>query len=194
MFVEAVMEHLRKQLGESRSSSSSSSPGGAPLPFGVVEIPNQPMQGALTYATAGLSSTTLKQPDGSLIRQELLLCTHGQQASDKLIQLLFFVGDRLRQEGEALTAGEVLDLNEPVVPGSTLTALFFWSPLYFPEPAWRLETVEPPPILFAWAIPISHEEQLLVAREGPERLDELLAQQDPDLLDLTRRSVRLTPP
>jgi len=190
---EEILCHLEAILGEPVSLTTGKDGQGEDLPFAIAEFADQPVEGAVSFVTVGLSDFLLKQENGPEnsqdARHELVFCTYREMAHDDILSLMWLIANDVKDRREAITLGEVQDLAEPVVPGSPLSAIFYYDPIYFPEPLAILETVQPP-VVFAWMIPITAGEMRFIADNGPEAFNRLLADQDPDLMDLKREGLK----
>jgi hypothetical protein len=156
--------------------------------FRVGTYLDQPVEGAFTLATVGLSETPHIGPESESVRQELLLCAWNGFRQDSLYNTIFTAAQLIHDSGETANPGEVLEIPFPIAEGLPLRHLFVHIPIYFadglhPIPLGR-EAVE-----VLWLIPITEAEAAFVEENGPEAFDELLGREDPDLLDLERASL-----
>jgi hypothetical protein len=140
---------------------------------------DQPAEDAFTLATVGLCDTPLEQ--------ELLLCAWNAQKSDALYNTLFTVADELVTRGLPVDAGSLLELPAPIVPRSFLRHLFAFEPLYHFQEVPVIDTAAGP-VQMLWLIPVTDKEAEFIEEHGPQAFDDLLAERDPDLLDLLRPS------
>lgn len=156
--------------------------------FDIYRFEDVPYEGAITLCSIGMSEAELQQPDDSLIRNEILFATYPEFLNDDLYNLLFQAGTMFVEEQRAITLGHLMELEEPVAEGSLMEALLFYSPVYFPEEIYKYAEVSPP-VVYAWAIPVTRKEMIFIEENGHEAFSELLEATDPDLLDLHRESV-----
>lgn len=184
-----LYNHLEKVLGipvdmaKARHSQDRKKAG-----FDLYRFENVPFEGALTFCSAGMSENPLKQADGSLVRNEILFTTYPPFLNDELYNLLFAAGNMFLEEQRAVTLGQLMMLEEPIVKGSAMEALFFYSPVYFPDEMYLYDMTDPP-VVFAWAIPVTQKEAEFIEENGHEAFSDLLNDEDPDLADLLRESV-----
>lgn len=151
--------------------------------FRVAAYGDQPMTGALTFVTLGLSDQPLGE-DG--VRQELLLSVMKDDYADSLLNVLFGIGHHLSQTGEPAGYGDILDWTEPIVEGGP-SHLLVYSPSHLGDDAETVPGNEPVDIL--WLIPITQSEADFVRDRGLDAFTSMLAKRDPDLFDLHRDSV-----
>lgn len=162
--------------------------GGRNASFRVGTYLDQPVEGAFTLATIGLSETPQHGPESEPVRQELLLCAWDGFRHDSLYSTLFSVAQLVHDSGETANPGAVLELPQPVVQGGSLRHLFVYIPIYHSDDLHAVplggEAVE-----VLWLIPITEKEAAFIEKNGPEAFDQLLGREDPDLLDLERPSL-----
>jgi len=72
-----LVEHLRSHFGEDDGDAAAWS--FADAGFGIVTYNDQPVRGAVTYLTMGLSHHILTQDSGKSICQELLMSVRADQ-------------------------------------------------------------------------------------------------------------------
>ncbi|GAA2714879.1 MULTISPECIES: suppressor of fused domain protein [Actinoplanes] len=150
-----------------------------------------PFEGVRTLVTAGLGRLDLDLPDGSTVRQELVMhVPAGAAYQDRTAALLLQVAKRMADRRTALRTHQVLGPFGPLFPGTSMTALVAAPPQYLPETfaAWRGEE---PPIIMAWLFPITTAEAGLVAEHGWDELEKILIAEDPDLSNPERPEVTL---
>ncbi|MEM8962107.1 MAG: suppressor of fused domain protein [Acidobacteriota bacterium] len=189
--VRQVGSHLASVLGSPVRLTLARAPESDRAPFHVATFANVPATGATTLVTLGLCDPPLAAPDGEPVRQELLLCAWNEHDAEALLQLLFSIGDTVRQNGESADFGDVIDLATSFGdPSPFPTHAFLYPPVYHPETIHdcpvqldgRDATVE-----LVWFIPLTPGEAEHVLAEGPKAFADLMASTDPDLLDLDRR-------
>src|ERR1700712_759994 len=123
-----LLEHYEAALGESDGAWSESADGERLL-FKVLRFTNAPMPGAVTFATLGLSDMRLALPGGRDMRQELVFSCYETFGDASVPALLHAVGAELLREGRALPRGEGLGPAGPLLPGTSLTALYVSVPV-----------------------------------------------------------------
>jgi hypothetical protein len=152
----------------------------------VVSFREQPQAGIATFATLGLSRYSLKQKqDGKKIRQELLVSSSDVLPPDAVAAFLLSVAEHALRQERALLRGEVIGPHSPVIPSSTLTAVFVTNPSPLNRALIDFAS-DPPPTVFAYLIPITANEASLVQEKGWQWFEEELEEQDPDIWDLNR--------
>jgi len=156
--------------------------------FDIFRYDDVPFEGASTLCTVGISDVQLHHSDRSMIRNELLFTLHTEYLSDELYNLMFAVGTMLLEEKEGVVPGQLMELEEPIIDGSSMEALFFYSPIYFPEEMYIYKKTDPP-VAFVWAIPVTRQEMMYIEDKGHESFSDLLEDADPDMTDLFRSSV-----
>lgn len=187
--VRAVAQHLARVLGPPALDTAARHPAsGEAAGFRVLSFADRPVDGAFTLVTAGLGERALEGPDGSVVREELLLCAWDEHRGDALLHVLFSVGAGVLEEGVSVDPGDVYELAQPLAPGSELRHLFVHRPLYHPDEIQPV-SVAGGEVEICWLIPVTAGEAGFVEERGPEAFDDLLFERDPDLLDLHRDSV-----
>lgn len=178
-------DHLRACLGEIESGRRFT-PDDAQVSIDIVRFPDQPMPGAATYTTVGLSKVLLHEDSGH-IRQELLYAQEGERESYEAAYVLADTAERALDIGRPLPRGQVLGPAGPVLDGSELEAFICLNPGYFSE---GLELYEDPsqdvPVLIVMLAPIAPDEALFVRRHGVDAFEDLFQAEDLNLLDWRR--------
>jgi hypothetical protein len=151
---------------------------------------NQPVHGATTLTTLGLSNHELHLADGGSLREELIVAARKESEIDYLGRALHGIAKDILERHHALLRGDVLGPRGPVVPDSTLEAFFCIHPAYWPE---SFDLFEGPEfeVGFLWLVPITKKESDYIANEGWKPMLDKIEAQDPDLLDLKRPSLKL---
>jgi hypothetical protein len=184
-----LVSHIEDALGPIDGGWSETARG-APLWFKVVRILAQPVHGATTFVTLGLSDVELALPSGKGVRQELVFCCYAKHETTAIPGLLKTVGEELLKSGKALARGDVLGPAGPLFDGD-LTAFYASLPVVFPKPLATWDGSVPPTV-FVWLVPVTSDEANVVARQGWSEFETILEASDPDLLDLHRTSVLRT--
>lgn len=151
----------------------------------IVSFERQPEPGVRTFATLGLGRHVVKQPRSGSIRQELLISVNEAFSSDAVAGLLLSLAERVLVRHEALLRGEVIGPAAPVVAGSKLTAIYVTNPSPFDKSLTEFAS-EPPPLVFAYLVPIAEAEAVLVREKGCRWFEEQLERQNPDIWNLAR--------
>lgn len=183
-----VKAHLEEFLGPLvRITAGHRSEDGEEAACHVATFVDQPVEGAFTLVTVGLSDAPLTAPEGEKIRQELLFCAWDEDLDDRLYSLLLSTAQVLRESGETANAGDLIDLDEPLSNRGDLRHVFLYPPTYHPD---EIETVPggspEDDVEILWLIPVTAEEVRKIREEGPDAFEQYLAANDPDLLDLGR--------
>jgi hypothetical protein len=177
-----ALEHLEKFLGPVQQGWGSTE-GSAGVQ--VCLFQGQPFDGAVTYATVGLSDHVLFMKERRPVRQELVFSVHERHAGDDWPSLLFFLSERLLREHRALLRGDVVPLGAPLRPGSGSQWLYTSLPILYGDGFSTLEDTEPATV-FAWLFPINKSEMAEMAKRGWDAFEDTLERENPDLLDIMR--------
>jgi suppressor of fused protein SUFU len=178
-----VVEHLESFCGPIVEGWQTD-PDGKKMPFQIVRLERGPIEGTVTFSTLGLAFHQLSSASSSkLIRHELVMLARSNAIPDNLPVVLQQVAAEAVSRGNAYLRGEVIGPRGRLFPGSDFTALYVAIPVYFPDEFAAVDQVA-----FAWLIPITTEEAGFVAVNGWPKFEDLLLREDPDLLDMKRRS------
>lgn len=190
--VPGLVAHFEAVLGPVRSGWMSA-PTGELMPFQVVRYSRGADVGSLAYSSLGFSRHQLRAPDGSLVRQELLVLATPGLPVEYVLGVMTQAAQEALRDGRALRRGEVLGPVVPPVPGSAMAALYVALPVYFPDEftTWRTDDGAGEPVDVLWLVPVTDAEAGFVRQHGWESFEELLEAQDPDLVDVYRGAVRL---
>lgn len=187
MDVQADVEgHLVRHLG-APSARFSTFDDGRPLRFEVLRFRDKPVRGATTHVTLGLSNHPFAVQHGHL-REELVFAAWQRFDDWDVPAMLHTIASMIATRQTAVLRGQVLDPGRPLFPGSTLSALYFSAPPYFPE-AFDFFAGTVPQTLFVGLVPISTRETQVIAEQGWSRFEDSLVTRNPDLLDLERPSL-----
>ena len=182
-----LLQHLESNLGVIAEGWSNVEDPANPS-FQIVRFENQPMKGASTFTTLGLSGVILTQSNDTLIREELIFCCNNKFIDWGISELLATVGDELLSTEQAFMRGQVLGPAGPLFNNSSLEALYCARPVYFPEALHEYTSTNPITSLL-WLIPITSAEAVYIESEGWSRFEDILVEKDADLLDLQRESL-----
>ena len=188
--VPELILHVEKYLGEmSEDYRIASQASGISLQ--VAKFPDQPIRNATTFVTLGVSTIPLQQLEGSLLRQEFLFAAKNCNAlSNDIAGLLGTIANDVLTNQKVLLHGQVLGPAGPLLDGFDKTALYLTHPAYFPEGLHFFRDSSPETV-FAWLVPITTDEATFVREVGWEHFEDHLTNENPDLLDLGRRSLDL---
>ena len=183
-----LVAHVESHLGPIVSGRRLPSTGHAPV-F-VLRFDDQPHEGAVTYATLGLSDTPLHQLDNIDIRQELLVSMWATEDDEEPSALLMSVAEDVMKRAHALARGDVLGPAGPILDGASTEALYATAPVYF-EDSFHVFRGSEQPTFFVWLVPITQDEARYIRNHGWDAFEDRLEADDPDLLDIRRSSIRL---
>jgi hypothetical protein len=184
-----VAEQLERSLGPIEAGWSEDADGN-PIPFQIARFDHVPI-GGVAYATIGLGRFPARsRTSGKLVRLELLLLVHADQAAGPFPSILQQVASQTVLSGHALLRGDVLGPRGPLVSGSPLEALYVTAPVYFPD-HFATATERGDPVVIAWLVPVSRKEAEFIADRGWSAFEDLLVEIDPDLTDMGRKSMLL---
>lgn len=152
----------------------------------VVSFKDRPERGVTTYATLGLSGCPLlMSAQTGLVRQELLVSANEAFEQEDVALFLLDLAVHVWRRDRALRCGEVVGPHIPVIPGSTLSAVYATNPSPFPDELWVVDA-EPSPVVLAYIIPLSIAEADMLRTHGRDWFEERLERQNPDIWDLAR--------
>lgn len=161
------------------------------MPFQVVRYDQGSGPGTIGFSTLGLGRFPLSSPtSGRAIRHELLMIAPKTMESSAIPSLLLQVGSAAVKGRRALVRGDVIGPYGPLLPGTSLEALYVTSPVYFPDDFAIFEG-DDQPVVIAWLAPISASEANYVASHGWDAFEGRLAEQGPNLTDFGREAMHL---
>jgi hypothetical protein len=185
-----LVEHFERFLGSIQLGWTHDADG-VEMPFQVVRFEKGSGSGTVGFARLGLSRHGLPSvTSGREIRHQLLLLVPDSLRDGPMPALLHQVGMRALTSERALLRGDVLGPQGPLLPGSSMVALYVGMPVYFPDEFGSCEE-DGHSVVIAWLIPISKLEAGYVARHGWGAFEERLVEADPDLTDAYRPSMDL---
>jgi hypothetical protein len=179
-----ILHHLETYFGKTDGAWSEFADG-SKLQFQVLKFERQPVQTAVTCCTLGLSENVLRQIDGSVCRQELIICCYESCFNEDIPALLASLGEEILDSGNAVARGQALSLNEIWFNDSNINALYCALPVYFPPSLGKFDGSVPPTI-FVWLVPIFKEEAQFISNHGWEAFEYKLEENDPDLMNFKR--------
>lgn len=176
---------LEESLGSPAAVDESGVSATAGRRIDVLRYDDQPFEGTSTFVTRGIADEPLRRFDEGDTRQEFLLCG---EATFDAARVLRWAAEQTLDSGFGLMRGAVLSMDEPIVPGSRLVALYATYPVYHEEnlAAWRGSE---PPTAIVWLVPVTYAEAKYVEKNGWEVFEEMLEKKDPDLVDFMRHGV-----
>jgi hypothetical protein len=180
-----LIEHLECYLGEISDGWKDSSPDN---PIQVVTFRDQPYADINTYLTLGLGNQALNMSIGKPIRQELVFAAYKNFTSEQVASFLSTFANSIVSSGRGLLRGDVIGPSGPIILGSLLNSVYSAIPMIFPERFFVFEGTVPETI-FPWVIPIHEDEANYIRANGWIKFEELLEQENPELWDLSRKSI-----
>jgi hypothetical protein len=118
---------------------------------------------------------------------ELLACENTSRATGygHFPDVLELVAEQLLASGQAIVRGDVVPLPAPL-PGGTMTSLYAALPVYFDDGFFSVTIENGSAVVIVWLIPITAGETAFIREKGWRAFEDVLARQDPDLLDPAR--------
>jgi hypothetical protein len=186
-----LIAHLERHLGSIEVGWTRTEEG-QPPGFQVARFSGSTLKGIVPFSTVGLSNFPVpSRRSGKPIRLELVFLVASPQAALGIPSLLQRIGGELLDRNDAILRGDVVGPRGPLVPDSSMVALYVSAPSYLPDSFAVCQTDHLGPVVLAWLVPISEQEARFVASNGWEAFEELLAATDPPLEDLYRSSMPL---
>jgi hypothetical protein len=183
-----LIEHLEGHLGQIDGGWKDSD--GTHWPFHVVRFLGGPIANAVTYSTLGLSDTPLQSPvSAKQVRHELLFMARPAFCDRNIPAILHQVGTEAVSRSRPYLRGDVIGPRGTLIPGTGMEALYVSPPVYLPDAFASYKSPEGVSCVFAWLVPITSDEAGFVRTKGWEAFEDRLVSLDPDLLDLSRRSI-----
>jgi hypothetical protein len=179
-----IATHIENFLGQMHGGASSNSLSGVY----VCEFRDQPEPGVTTFATLGLSSRSLALPDGTTIRQEVVVALRGESVRDSASRVTMHVAWLLARDGRALRRGEVVPFGEPLTTSSHVHHFYATSPVVFPD-GFDLYEGSTPATIVVWLIPVLPSEVAAISADGWERFEDRLEAADLDIFDIERPAI-----
>ncbi len=183
-----ILSHLERHLGTMAGGISGETTG-LPIPIGCFD--QLPLRGSVAYATLGLSHHRLDGAgrDGQDVRMELLAMLNTGPRARLFPAIVVDVVSEMLTSHRALLRGEVIGPRGALWPGSQLEALYVTAPVYLDDSFAKVALGDGTDCIIAWLVPISTREAAFVGTHGWRRFEELLATEDPDLLDPDREEM-----
>lgn len=178
-----IVQHLESHLGEIAGGW------GHAGEIQVVQFPDQPQPGVVTYSTLGLSSTPLQMNQGRTVRQELLVSVDSSFEARSVASFLVTFAEYVRAQNRALLRGDVVGPSGPLIPGERASAVYASVPVFFDDDFATYRGSSPPTVL-VWLIPLPREDAEFVKAQGWESFEDKLESAAVDFWDLNRPPVR----
>ncbi len=186
----AIMQHYERHVGAVTAGWIADS-SGEDLPIHVLQIPDAPEKGARTLATVGLSKTILSpRVGGRGFRMELMLSAYDTEHFAHGRGLLYKLAMEISASGDAPLRGDVYGPLGRLFGVGSLTSFYFATPAYFPSELAACDAGYDERIAVVWVVPIAEQEAAIVRSRGWTYFEDILAAQDPDVLDLERPSLQ----
>jgi hypothetical protein len=183
-----LLGHLETTLGYCQGAWTKGTDG-QELPFHIAHWHHQPCHSAVTCSTLGLfrHEVTLPQRQTTL-QQELMLSVYGLEHQSLLASWLYHCGQLFLGQSQALSLHQVIGAFDTMLGDSDKCAFFVAPPVYFP-PELAVWQDSVPYTHLLWLVPVTREEGLFIAKQGGSAFEALLAEDEPDILNLNRPSL-----
>jgi hypothetical protein len=188
--VPGLVAHFEQFLGPI-ASGWMKDPDGSHLPFQVVRYARGPDIGSVAYSTLGFSRRPLPSADGTLLRQEFVVLATKSLPVEYVLGMVRDVAVTAAANGRAPQQGDVFGPVPPPVPNSSMVAAYAAMPVYFDDAFATHQNPSGEVVEVVWLVPITTTEARYVRSHGWEGFEDLLADQDPDLVDVYRAEVEL---
>jgi len=179
-----IIEHLR-HLGQMAGGSRLGGPGERMM---CAWLREQPVPGASTFVTTGLSDHEFPSPDGHTVWEEILFAAYDRFSASAISSFLLSFLEFILRKHQCLLFGDVVGPTNPIIPGIPLTAVLADPPTCFIDSFAKYNETSPPTTL-VWLIPLHAKEAELAHGKGWRELQKLIASSNPDLFDLLRPSL-----
>lgn len=183
--LDTVRDHLVEHFGPDPQEASVTFLGASPVRIlRFVDIES----GVVRYVSLGCSADPMGDPsalvpDPTAPRAEICLVLRG--GVDGLVRALAVLAAAPAVEGLILAEGALIDLGEPLWPGSSFTAVVLRAP--------EIPDVELPgeaaPVRVFRAVPVTHTEAAWVRMKGAAELEDAWAEAGIDVTDAGRSAV-----
>ena len=183
---ESIADHLERYLGPIQRGWSAKDDSSG---IQVVQFVDRPVEGVMTVASLGLSSSSLKMATGTKVRQEFLLSINSEMNVDHLASFLITFAAYVKKQGNALLRGDIVGPSSPLVPGVRVNSIYASIPVFFNEEICTFKTTDPPTVLVS-LLPLHGSEAIFVRKHGWEIFEDLLEKENPDLFDMNRSPLR----
>lgn len=178
-----IIKHIEKYLGNITGGESVTIEEYGKII--LIQFENQPFAEIITHMTLGLSNHNLRLNDPKEVRIELMISICKEQNSPTLNDLLIYVSNKMLGNHKAILRGQVIHLPDNVSLGD-FSSLYVSTPVFFEDDFASLKDVEPN-IVFAWLFPIYENEADFINREGWNKFEDFLQENEIDnFWDLNR--------
>lgn len=185
-----LIDHLERRFGRIEGGRSITDvPAGAPI--SVVRFIGGEIAGSVTYATVGLSNRPLRcRVSDRDLYIEIFACEYnGPESDDSLPGWLEIIAGNLVGRKSALLRGDVVRLDGPLRPSSSMVAFYVTLPVYFDDAFKSVQVEDGRRVAIAWLLPIGPTEIDFIERFGYGKFEEELGKVNPDLYDLNRPEI-----
>lgn len=156
----------------------------------LLQFENQPFEDIITHMTLGFSNHNLHINEQKEVRMEVIISVCKEQNNITLDDLLIHISNKMLINHKAILRGQVIPIPSTISLGS-FSSLYVSIPVFHDDDFASLKDVEPN-IVFAWLFPIYENEAEFIQREGWNRFEDFLQENDIDnFWDLTRNEFRL---
>lgn len=183
--LDTVRDHLLEHFGPDPQEASVTFLGASPVRIlRFVDIES----GVVRYVSLGCSADPMGDPsalvpDPTAPRAEICLVLRG--GVDGLVRALAVLAAAPAVEGLILAEGALIDLGEPLWPGSSFTAVVLRAP-EIPDAELPGEAA---PVRVFRAVPVTHTEAAWVRMKGAGELEDAWAEAGIDVTDAGRSAV-----
>lgn len=151
----------------------------------LLQFENQPFEDVITHMTLGLSNHNLGINEQKEVRIELIISVYREQNNTTLDDLLLHISNKMLINHKAILRGQVIPIPGTISLGS-FSSLYVSNPVFFEDEFASLKEIEPN-IVFAWLFPIYENEAEFIHREGWNRFEDFLQENEIDnFWDLNR--------
>lgn len=144
----------------------------------LLQFENQPFENVITHMTLGLSNHNLRLNDQKEVRMEVIISVCKEQNSPTLNDLLLYVSNKMLVNHKAILRGQVIHLPDNISLGS-FSSLYVSNPVFFEDEFASLNEIEPN-VVFAWLFPIYKSEADFIHREGWNKFENFLQENEID--------------
>jgi hypothetical protein len=154
----------------------------------VVRCSNGCLPDVNSFCTVGMSDYPLKSrvSDKTIFHELLLMCY--DPAPPNLSAILEQLTLAALTHHSAYLAGEVIERENPIVPGSQTRAFCAIPPSLLPDSFAVFDFEEGKSTVFVWMAPVTREEAQFIREHGWTEMEDIFIDKDTDLLDLHRAS------
>jgi hypothetical protein len=186
--MDKLIEHIETYLGPISEGWSRLPKSDERLPFQVIHTKCSNSDNSC-ISTLGLSKEGLSDfKENKKYFQELFVCSNSTTPRN-LPAVLISLGLELLSTKKALLRGEVIGPRKgAVISGTTFSALYVASPVYWPDNFGSLICGDTT-VIFCWLVPIFPQEANFIKKNGWSKFEDQLIETDPNMCDLNRPSV-----